>query len=289
MKVVRVAASRVPAEDVLRAWADGRAATPTAFNDVVAQVARLRDQVLLPDPRWSPTVVASSSTGLTVPLSGWTHGAFPAGVPAGVHLRAAREAAADALGYALRALRTQRRFMRTGVPITGQGDSYPREMAIVGEGATALLSPSVPSDVMVDFQPGMARSILEAMRYGQDVLEARARGLDGVSSSVLSSASWMSREYQSSSARGEWFAYAAIGAATIAGLYLFGAFKSDKDASEDEEDEGGDDIEPRSSKARAEATKPKPKGKQGIAQGLPLPKNPYGDPRSFSGWGPGSF
>lgn len=285
MKVVRVAASRVPAEDVLRAWSEGRAATPTAFNDVVGQVSRLRDQVLIADPLWSPTVIASGSSGLSVPLWGWTHGSFPPGIAQDARLRAAREAAADALGYALRALRTQHRLLRTGTERVGQEDGYPRSAAVVGEGAAALLSTSLPGDVLVDFQPGMARSVLDAMRYGQDVLDARARGLDDVQSSVLSSASWMSREYASSSARGEWLAYAALGAATIAGLYLFGAFKSN--APEEEEPE--DDLE-KEPPAKAKPTRAKTGAKsEGSHHGIPLPKNPYGDPKSIAGWGPNVF
>lgn len=285
MKVVRVAASRVPAEDVLRAWSEGRAATPTAFNDVVGQVSRLRDQVLIADPLWSPTVIASGSSGLSVPLWGWTHGSFPPGIAQDARLRAAREAAADALGYALRALRTQHRLLRTGTERAGQEDGYPRSAAIVGEGAAALLSTSLPGDVLVDFQPGMARSVLDAMRYGQDVLDARARGLDGVQSSVLSSASWMSREYASSSARGEWLAYAALGAATIAGLYLFGAFKSNAPEEEELEDDLEKEPPAKGKPARAKAGSKT----EGAHHGIPLPKNPYGDPKSIAGWGPNVF
>lgn len=288
MKSVRVAASAVPAEAVLRAWASGSAATSAQFNDVVAQVARLRDQVLSADPLWSPSVISPGSAGLSIPLAGWTQGSFPEGIAANARLRDARQAAADALGYALRALRKEHRLFRSSAPSATLGDAYPREMAIVGEGAASLLSPSLPSDIFVDFQPAMARSILDAIRYGQDVLEARARGLDAVSTSVLSSASWMSREYAASSARGEWFAYAAIGAATVAGLYLFGAFRSTKvEEPSSEEQEDGAPSEPRRVVKAPE--KGASKSKQDSHHGIPLPKNPYGDPKSIAGWGPNVF
>ena len=290
MKSVRVAASAVPAEAVLRAWASGSAATPAQFNDVVAQVTRLRDQVLAPDPLWSPMVLSPSSAGLSIPLSGWTQGSFPPGVDANARLRAARQSAADALGYALRALRKEHRLFRSSAVASTLADAYPREMAIVGEGAASVLSPSLPSDIAVDFQPAMARAILDAIRYGQDVLDARARGLDAVSSSVLSSASWMSREYATSSARGEWLAYAAIGAATVAGLYLFGAFRSNKVEEEPEQPKDEDAPRAPSSKKPTRVIEKTPSNpKQDSHHGIPLPKNPYGDPKSIAGWGPNVF
>jgi len=80
----------------------------------------------------------------------------------------------------------------------------------------------------------------------------------------------MAREYQTSSWYTEIAVYAAIAAGTTAGLYALGAFRSKKEAAPSE-----DEFDDESSQDRRPPSKPAAKKSR-----LPLPENPYGDPRS---------
>jgi hypothetical protein len=269
MELVRLSSSMGGAEETLRQWISGEAATVFAHDDVVAQLGILRDQLLSGRPGWSPGVrnLRGTSTQI-VPLVGWTWGKMPPVDAASGRLTVERQNAADALGYAMRTIRSSRRLVSSSQ--VGSARSYPLEAAVVGEPQQALLSPSSLADTArVDLYPGVARSSLEAYQYARRVLDALREGRSSMSPAP-SSVFWMSREYSTSSRYAEIVAYAAITAGSLAGLYLLGAFRSDKiDGGRIEDDQEAD---PRSSRSQ-----PSQRSKR---SSMPLPKNPYGDPIS---------
>lgn len=263
MRFVRVA-DLSAAREALRLLSDGRAVSAMAFDNVAAQIGRLRDQVLSREPQWAPTVPASLP--LFYPdaaLVGWTYGVMQSGEWTPSH-REAREAAAAALGYVLRSMRKDRRITQSD-PSLMVGVDYPREMALVGEPALALVTTrGTPADAGVELAPGVARAAQDAIQYTLDVL----RAIEGDGAVTVSTASrtamWMAREYAVSSQRAEWLTYAALAGGVGAALWVLGVFRGPK--------------------APPDASKAEGRGK------MPLPTNPYGDPRSYfdtssSPWG----
>lgn len=267
MEIVRLSSTMAGAEDTLRRWMAGEAATVFAHDDVISQLGILRDQLLSGRPGWSPGVHSLRGTSTEiVPLVGWTWGQMQNPDGAGGRLLPERQSAADAIGYAMRTIRSSRRMIDTADAAAPR--DFPLEAAVVGEPQQALLSPSSLSErARVDLHPGVARSSLEAFQRARLVLDAIGSNRASVPSAP-SSVSWMAREYATSSRYAELAAYAGITIASVAGLYLLGAFRSkkqDEDLSFDDEEQSG--------------PSPKKTPKPGRSS-MPLPKNPYGDPIS---------
>jgi|JI10StandDraft_1071094.scaffolds.fasta_scaffold04525_4 hypothetical protein len=280
MDIVRLSSTMDGAEDTLRRWMAGEAATAFAHDDVIAQLGLLRDQLLSGRSRWSPSVRSLRGTSTEmIPLVGWTWGKMQQPDAAGGRLAPERQSAADAIGYAMRTIRSSRRLIDAG---SGASASlHPLEAGVVGEPQQALLSSSSLSEnARVDLHPGVARSSLEAFQRARRVLEAVSSG-SSVAPAGPSSVAWMSREYATSSTYAELAAYAAIATGSVVGLYFLGAFRSKK---EEEPPPSFGDEEEDQVVVRQKKAPPEPK-----RSSLPLPKNPYGDPISRPGLVPTPF
>jgi hypothetical protein len=240
-----VAFDREIAVEALRRSVEGRSIYAAEFNAIVALLAIARDRVL-GAPRLTVRVPSSIGVDRAGTLAGSTYGESST-VPSEQAM-----VAANALGYAIRRLRSGHRIVRPGsaqeVPI---GVTWPDIAALVGEPSTAIVSPTgVRPDSMIEIDPSAAADASNAWTYASAVLAGSSPAGD-----VAARVSWMSREYVANSRRSEWTAYVALGGATIALLLGLGAFKR------------------------------RPKPTQASSPGMPgIPANPYGAPLATPNW-----
>ena len=230
----------------LRRAADGRSIFAAEYNAIVAMLAIARDR-LLSSKRLTVRVPSSIGVDRSGTLAGWTYAASDEASSEQV------VTASNALGYAIRRLRTGHRIVRPGTPQEVPiGVTWPDVVSLVGEPSTAIVSPTgVRPDSGIEVDPSAARDASDAWSYASAALEGSASSPD-----ISARVAWMSREYASTSKRSEWIAYAALGGATVVLLLGLGAFKR--------------------------APRPVP---QGASPGLPgVPANPYGSPLASPNW-----
>lgn len=208
----------------LRRAADGQSVLSVEFNAIVALVGRARDLILSPG-RSTPFVRVPSAIGESVSgeLIGWTHSEFAPSPGMTQAESDERSIAAGALGYALRRLRTGRRIVGRDVSGVPSGSSWPL-VALVGEPASAILPPTALSpSASIEVDASVARDAQDALRNASSILSPVLNPLDD--SGARRRASWMSREYATSSGRTEALFYVGIAASTLVSLYLLGAFR----------------------------------------------------------------